>query len=350
MIDLREKIRKIIEKELESKHFVAVDLEKSVELIYQILQNYEKLDMINKDENDNLVNEKKNAELIFVAAPTGAGKDSLVARLNYQNKEKKYIELNMDIFRHYFPLFIENLEKITDKNFALETNEFSYEIYATIQEVLLQEFPGTNIIITGTLRETDWVEQVFERFKSDEKTNYKVKLVCLAVPKKESAISIIQRYIGIIDTQLERLSRYPGTARYTTMKYHDETFERFPKNFEYFQKKFIDNPGELIDDIEVYTRSKDLRDLSEETRIYSSEKDTERTALDAINELRNNDYKVSYEIFSLIASRIIKNKEYLKSQGTLREIVKDLAVILNYPKVVEKLEKIPADFDEINLD
>ena len=170
------------------------------------------------------------------------------------------------------------------------------------------------------------------------------------MPKKESAISIIQRYIGIIDTQLERLSRYPGTARYTTMKYHDETFERFPKNFEYFQKKFIDNPGELIDDIEVYTRSKDLRDLSEETRIYSSEKDTERTALDAINELRNNDYKVSYEIFSLIASRIIKNKEYLKSQGTLREIVKDLAVILNYPKVVEKLEKIPADFDEINLD
>ena len=124
-MDLKEKIRNIIENNLKSNHFFILDLEKSVELIYQILQNYEKLDMINKDENDNLVNEKKNAELIFVAAPTGAGKDSLVARLNYQNKEKKYIELNMDIFRHYFPLFIENLEKITDNNFALETNEFS---------------------------------------------------------------------------------------------------------------------------------------------------------------------------------------------------------------------------------
>ena len=350
MDNLKEKIKNIIEKELKANHFSILDLEKGVELIYQIIGNYKLLDKISFEENEDLTKEKKKAEMIFVAAPTGAGKDSLVARLNYQNKEKKYIELNMDIFRHYFPLFIENLDKITDKNFALETNEFSYEIYATIQEVLLQEFPGTNIIITGTLRETDWVEEVFKRFKEDEKTDYKIKLVCLAVPKKESAISIIYRYLGIISNQLERLSKYPGTARYTTMEYHDETFERFPKNFEYFQKKFIEEPGKLIDCIEVYTRSKNLDDMNEKTKIYSSDEDNQRTALDAINELRNKYYKVSYENFSLIVNRIIKNKDYLKNQGTLREIVKDLAILLNYPKVVEKLENLHTDFDEIGLD
>ena len=145
--------------------------------------------------------ERKKAELIFVAAPTGAGKDTLVARLNYNNKEKKYIELNMDIFRHYFPIFIQDIKKINDKNFANITNEFSYEIYVTIQDILLQEFPGTNIIITGTLREIDWVEKALYKFKQDKKTDYEIKFACLAVPKKESAMSIIRRYLGIIDAR-----------------------------------------------------------------------------------------------------------------------------------------------------
>ena len=112
----------------------------------------------------------------------------------------------MDMFRHYFPIFIQDIEKINDKNFASMTNEFSYEIYATIQDILLQEFPGTNIIITGTLREIDWVEKVFYKFKQDEKTDYEIKFACLAVPKKESAISIIQRYLGIIDARTWKVS------------------------------------------------------------------------------------------------------------------------------------------------
>ena len=256
----------------------------------------------------------------------------------------------MDIFRHYFPIFMDTIGEISDKTFAIKTNEFAYELYATIQEVILQEFPGTNIIITGTLRETDWIENVFKRFKSDEKTNYTIKLVGLAVPKNESAISVIYRYLAIINTQDEWLRNFPGSARYTTMEYHDETFEKFPENFEYFENIFREEPGRLIDSIDVYTRSKNIKDSADKSRLYSSEdRSDERKAIDVITELRNREYKISYDNFSIIAERILANKDYLKSQGTLKDVIRSLAVLLNYPDIVKRLDKIIISDDEPDL-
>jgi len=337
MNDLRDKIRELIEQETQMGHFSVLNTTTNVELIQQIISNYEKTHGLKK-----VVSEEelpKKAELVFVAAPTGAGKDSLVARLNHQNPEKKYIELNMDIFRHYFPEFIENTDSLTDRDFAKMTNEFAYEIYYTIQEILLQEFPGTNIIITGTLRETDWVEQTFERFKSDPKTDYEVRLVCLAVPKKESALSVIHRYVGIVDAQKDRLEYYPGTARYTSIRYHDETYEKFPKHLEYFQKKFEQQPGKLIDYIEVHRRGKSIGDLEEDTKVFSTaEPNKIRTALEAVSQLRAKPYQPTYEEITSIMRKIHNNKDYLTSQGTLKEILKDLAIILDYPDILKRLE------------
>lgn len=339
MNDLRDKIRNLIENEKQKGHFFVLDLDTGANLIQQILENYEKLNNLKQD-FDNL---PKKAELVFVAAPTGAGKDTLVARLNHQNPEKNYIELNMDIFRHYFPKFIEKKDTLTDKNFAEMTNEFAYEIFVTIQEILLQEFPGTNIIITGTLREIDWVEDTFVKFKNNEKTDYSVKLACLAVPKKESAISVIQRYVGFVNSQISILENYPGTARYTSMKYHDETFEKFPTNLEILQKNFQENPGEKLDSIEVYKRGKTIRNLDEDTIVYSSEDDEEKNALKSVLSLRLRPYKVQYEDIALLMYRIKKNKKYLKEQGTLREVIRDLAVILDYPEIVKRIDKLPLE-------
>ena len=199
MRDLREKIRKIIENETKLGNFSILGSDEHVDLIQQIIENYEVTNDLGKEKASNPETGKKEGELVFVAAPTGAGKDSLVVKMNHCNPDKKYIELNMDIFRQYFPMFIdENIDNMTDKNFAKKTNEFSYEIYKTIQELILEEFPGTNVIITGTLRDTDWVEEAFKKFKSNDKTDYKVKLACLAVSKKVSAISVIYRYVGIV--------------------------------------------------------------------------------------------------------------------------------------------------------
>ena len=345
MIDLRDKIRSIIEKETEKGHFFVLNTDKNVDLIQKILEEYEQVYGLKQD----FEGLPKKAELIFVAAPTGAGKDNLVVRLNHKNPDKKYIELNLDTFRHYFPMFIDDPKLLTDKTFAQTTNEFAYEIYVTIQEILLQEFPGTNIIIPGTLRETDWVEDTFKRFKSDEKTDYSVRISCLSVPKKESAISIIYRYIGIVDTQKELLKKFPGTARFTTMGYHDETFERFPKNLEYFQKIFLSEPGKIIDAIDVYRRSKSIYDLEEETLVFSSDnKNGETTALDEVNKLRapnlekikKGRYRIDFNTLKILVDMILANKEYLKSQGTLRDVIKQIALVLDRQDVAQRIDKI----------
>ena len=337
MSDLKEKIRELIEQETKNGHFSVLN-SANVDLIEQILSNYQHANGLKESLPEEL---PKKGELIFVAAPTGAGKDALVARLNHQNPEKNYIELNMDIFRHYFPQFIDDPQNLTDKNFAQMTNEFAYELYYAIQELLLQEFPGTNIIITGTLRETDWVEQTFEKFKANDKTDYKVKLVCLAVPKTESALSVIHRYVEIVNTQKNRLEYYPGTARYTTMQYHDETYEKFPKNLEYFQEKFEREPGKLIDCIEVHRRGKSVFDLDEDTKIFSTddEQDSEKTPLDEVIKLRSKPYKAKFEKIDLIMLRIRENKDYLEAQDTLIELLRDLAIILDCPTILKRLDK-----------
>lgn len=338
MINLREKIKAIIKRETENNHFCELNLDSSVELIQQIFENYE----ITNDLHQDFSNLPKKGELVILVAPTGAGKDGLVIRLNAQNPEKKYIELNMDMFRHYFPMFISDSSILRDKTFAKQTNEFSYEIFMTIQELLLNEFPGTNIIITGTLRETDWPQRIIENFKQVEHTDYKIKIASLAVPKKESALSVIKRYIEIIDDSNTRSDFQAGTERYTSLSYHDETYERFPENLKYFETLFKSNPGKLIDSMEVYRRTKSQ---DENNLVYSSDRpeDIEKTATDTISELRKKDFEITTETATYILQKVQKHSAYLKSQETFNEVIDDLGGLLRqstFREVIEYLDNL----------
>ena len=342
MVDLNDKIKNIINQEIESKRFSVLD-ESSVNLIRQIISNYEEKNNLRQ----NFENLPKKAELIFVAAPTGAGKDSLVARLNNANPEKNYIELNMDMFRHYFSRFIPDV-KLQDRTFADQTSEFSYEMYYTIQEVLLTEFPGTNIIITGTLWKTDWVQETFEKYKQNKNTDYSITLASLAVPEKDSAFSILKRYVSIVDTGIlgkdedgkEIYSKdfLLGSARYTSLDYHNATYDRFPESLRYFQNMF--EKGELIDCMKVYRRSKKELDFSDDTLVYSSDNimQSDQNALDTVIKLRNSESQITQDdIFSLFEVLTdSKNQSYFKSQNVIEEIVFDLAEILGKQDILKK--------------
>lgn len=342
MVDLNDKIKNIINQEIESKRFSVLD-ESSANLIRQIISNYEEKNNLRQ----NFENLPKKAELIFVAAPTGAGKDSLVARLNNANPEKNYIELNMDMFRHYFSRFIPDV-KLQDRTFADQTSEFSYEMYYTIQEVLLTEFPGTNIIITGTLWKTDWVQETFEKYKQNKNTDYSITLASLAVPEKDSAFSILKRYVSIVDTGIlgkdedgkEIYSKdfLPGSARYTSLDYHNATYDRFPESLRYFQNMF--EKGELIDCMKVYRRSKKELDFSDDTLVYSSDNimQSDQNALDTVIKLRNSESQITQDdIFSLFEVLTdSKNQSYFKSQNVIEEIVFDLAEILGKQDILKK--------------
>jgi hypothetical protein len=342
MVDLRKKIKEVIDTKKDENEFFVLD-DNSVELIQQIFNGYEVTNKLHQD----FENIPKNAELIFVAAPTGAGKDSLVIKLNTKNPDKHYIELNMDIFRHYYSEFIPG-EELKDKTFAKQTNQFAYEMYVTIQEILLFEFPGTNVIITGTLRETDWVEETFRKYKSNQLTNYTIRLVLLAVPKKESEFSVIKRYIDIVDNMQD--SVLPGTARYTSKEYHDETYEKFPVSVKYFEDKTFDldeegnqvlKPKEdrLIDAMEVHKRSKIIGDTKEDTLIYSSEKEKYKTttAFKALEQIRKKNVEIDRKEAIVVLEKMKTNQGYLENQGILKDVALDLAALLSMSRHLEAM-------------
>lgn len=331
MIDLREKIKEIIEREKKSGRFSVLN-DDSVELLQQILSNYEVTNGLHQD----FENIPKKAELVLLAAPTGAGKDSLVVRLNHQNPDKNYVELNMDMFRHYYSKFIKDYSTLNDRTFAEQTGKFSFEMYSVIQEILLTEFPGSNIIITGTLNTTDWIENTFRIYKENEFTDYKIKVVALAVPGKDSAFSIIKRYVSIVDSSIDSKDFVPGTARYTSLTYHNKTYSEFPKKFEALEE--MHNKGRYIDCIEVHRRSTKETDYAEDTMEYSSERkeDEGRTAIEALEELRGRESQITQDDIFDLFEMITKHKEYFKEQNVLMEIVHDLAEIFGRGEILKK--------------
>ncbi len=268
-----------------------------------------------------------NAKMIFLGAPTGAGKDTLVRKLTADNKEDDFVILNMDMFRHYHREITGSKDFISDKNYAKATNQTSYELYYIIQELILREFPGTSVIVTGTMRDLDWVKEIVTRYKEDPKTNYDISLVTLAVPIKESAISIFERYLRLVDER-DLNSKVP--LRYTGLEYHNDTVHKFAENVRFFEDNLHQEPtNSYFDSIRVYRRNKDIFDISEDTLIYDSKKpDPAKCAHAHIFSIMNAAPNITRERIAGILEIIKRNSDYLKSQGLLDSIPKDIESIV----------------------
>lgn len=330
MQDIENIISNLIQKKRKDNEFCVLTPENSLHLVSDFIRNLQNNSFITL----NPYSSNQKGEVIFLEAPTGSGKDNLFLQLSFQNPDKKYVELNMDMFRKYYSLFIPNYKELNDIDFAKLTNQFSYEIFLLIQEILLDYYPGANIIISGTLREIDWNEKLMRRYKSDKKTEYTLKLISLAIPKKEGLYSVIKRYIYIVESSRRFSDFTDGTARYTTSEYFNETYDKFIKNFEYFVNMYKVAPGEIIDSIEVYRRNRSLKDFKDDNLVYSSdrEEDANNDPISVIKELREKDYSIPTVDAIEIQDLIKANTDYLLEQNTYRDIVETLASLLNCKK------------------
>lgn len=322
MNNLITKIEQLIEYETRTNPDITHLNSSAANLIAQIISNY------------NLTphhpeGEKPSADMIFLGAPTGAGKDTLVRKIIADNPGKDFVVLNMDMFRHYHNAITGSNEHISDKDYAKVTNQTSYELYYIIQELILREFPGTNVIVTGTMRDMEWVEEIVERYRKEPNTDFRVSLVTLAVPVKESAFSIFERYLRMVDTR--ESSDTP--LRYTDLSYHNDTVNKFSTNIHLIEDDFHRNPtSSLFDSIKVYRRNKDIFDLSEDTLVYdSSHPDPEKCAYAHIFDIMHSAPNFSKERISDLLDIVKRNSEYLKSQGLYKSILTDLESIITAP-------------------
>lgn len=341
---LENTVIKLIQKKRDSGEFTMLTPENSLQMIIDFFTNLQNNNCITSNPKDF----NHNGEVIFLEAPTGSGKDNLLLQLSKQNPEKNYIELNMDMFRKHYKLFISNNKALNDIDFAKLTNQFSYEIFLLIQEILLNYFPGTNVIISGTLRETDWIEDLMKNYKSNKNTKYTLKLITLTISKEEGIYSVIKRYVNIVDRKRKSSNFMSGTARYTSSEYYNETFEKFISNFEYFVNIFKNSPGGLIDSIEIYRRNRSLIDFNDDNLVYSSnrEKDKNKNPLSVIQTLRNQAYQVPLDDAIETLYTVKENLTYLKKQNTLIDILYTLSSLLNY-KVTDtnKSKRKLSDFE-----
>lgn len=313
------KVENIIKEEKENNPDIKYLNSSHSKLIAQIISNYK----LSSEHNQDI----PKAEMIFLGAPTGAGKDTLVRKIMLDNPDKNFVVLNMDIFRYYHNEILNTNEQISDKDFALKTNQTSYELYYMIQEIILREFPGTNVIITGTMKDLEWVKEIVERYKQDKKTKYSISLLTLAVPANESAFSIFERYLNMVDARGE--SKSP--LRYTDLTYHSSTIKDFISNVSFFENK---QKSDMFDSIKVYRRNKDMFDLSENTLVFDSENNTDNTsAALVLHKIMSSDLPIENDRVYKLLNIIKQNEEYLKSQGLYKDI------LINLQKILPQLNK-----------
>ncbi len=329
MDDLTSKIAELIESQRSTNPDIKFLTSSHAPLVSQIISNYNL--KVNKEN-------RPSAEMIYLGAPTGAGKDTLVRKIMADNPDKNFIVLNMDMFRHYHNEIIGSTEYISDINFARQTNQTSFELYHIIQEIILREFPGTNIIVTGTIRDLEWVKDIVMRYRNNPNTNYNISLITLAVPTNESAFSIFERYLYMVNTRDS--SNTP--LRYTDLEYHNDTIGKFTSNVHYFEDDLHYNAGKsFFDSIKVYRRNKDILDLSEDTLVYDSENPSrEKCAYASIIKIMNTPTTISPERISAVLNIIKSNSEYLKNQNLYKSIIIDLGLIVpQFNKAINDISK-----------
>lgn len=333
MLDLKTLIHSMILKKRNLEDFSMLTPENSSELINGFLEDLQKDGSITYNPNSS----GYSGEVIFLEAPTGSGKDLMFKQLSTQNKEKKYVELNMDMFRNNYMAYISDLDSLNDIDFAKQTNQFSYAIFLLIQELLLEYFPGTNIVISGTLRETDWIEKLMIKYKTNLKTNYSLKLITMAITEKEGLYSVIERYVNMVDEKNKLKINSP--SRYTSSEYYYETFDKFLQNFGYFISIFKSPSQNLIDSVEVYRRTTTPDSFVDNNLVYSSKHKSYKyyDAISAVVDLRKKPYKVPVSNAIDTVSKIKKNIDHFQEQGTLADILYSLApIVKNYEPDAEK--------------
>lgn len=326
--ELTLKVKNIIESEKSTNSDIQYLLPSHSALVAQIISNY-------KLKENNTPNQE--ADMIFLGAPTGAGKDTLVRKIMLDNPEKNFVVLNMDMFRHYHDEMSSTHEKISDKQFARKTNQTSYELYYIIQEIILREFPGTNVIVTGTMKDLNWVKEIVERYKNDANTKYNISLATLAVPTNESAFSIYERYLNMVDTR----DSEDTPLRYTDLEYHNETIKDFISNVRYFEDNMHQSSSDkYFNSIRVYRRHKNMFDLSEDTLVYDSQNpDPQKCATTHIHDIMDSKCTIEPERVSRLLDILKRNSNYLKSQGLYKEVITDLGKVLPELSKTSDIEK-----------
>ena len=169
------------------------------------------LEIVKKD----FINERcksSNPTFILAGGQPGSGKTAMINTIKSNNLSKKFVVVDLDLFRSYHPDF-EEIKKYHKKDGVLLTNSFAFEIENEIIKYCIQN--SFNVINVTTLRNTEMIINNIKNILNP--SGFSVEAYIMAVSPEESYYSTLLRF-------KEQQMSEETLVRFNSREFNDEAY------------------------------------------------------------------------------------------------------------------------------
>lgn len=153
-----------------------------------------------------------NPTFILAGGQPGSGKTAMISVIKNNNLQKKFVVIDLDLFREYHPDF-EEIKKYHKEDGVLLTNSFAFEIENELIKYCIEN--SLNVINVTTLRNTKMIINNIKKVLIP--SGFSVEAYIMAVSPEESEYSNLIRF-------KEQQLRNDTFVRFTSKKFNDQSY------------------------------------------------------------------------------------------------------------------------------
>ena len=189
---------------------------------YEVNKNNRNIEFqkaLDKVKKDFVNKECKSSKPTFILAggQPGSGKTAMINTIKNNNLSKKFVVVDLDLFRNYHPDFNE-IKKYHKKDGVLLTNSFAFEIENELIKYCIQN--SLNVINVTTLRNT---KMILNNIKEVLIPNgFSIEAYIMAVSPEESYFSTLVRF-------KEQQMSDETLVRFNSREFNDEAYNGLNK-------------------------------------------------------------------------------------------------------------------------
>lgn len=153
-----------------------------------------------------------NPTFILAGGQPGSGKTAMITTIENNNLSKKFVVVDLDLFRSYHPDF-EEIKKYHKKDGVLLTNSFAFEMENELIKYCIQN--SYNVINVTTLRNTEMILNNIKNVLIP--SGFSIEIYVMAVSPEESYYSTLTRF-------KEQQTTGDNIVRFNSKEFNDEAY------------------------------------------------------------------------------------------------------------------------------
>lgn len=248
-----------------------------------------------------------NPTFILAGGQPGSGKTAMITTIKNNNLSKKFVVIDLDLFRSYHPDFDE-IKKYHKKDGVLLTNSFAFETENELIKYCIQN--SYNVINVTTLRNTEMIINNIKNVLIP--LGFSIEVYIMAVSPEESHYSTLTRF-------KEQQTSDNNIVRFNSKKFNDEAYIGLNNTIKsmYYENYPI-----------VICKRAEEKNLPA-TIVYNGVEEARKTYAELeniINEIRKQSYERVEKNLEKINISFLNDEEY--AQNYLNDLIKQV----NYKK------------------